>query len=157
MVDIVMGTERYLSELQATDRYLSENIGASLPVSSEDRRQWREARDGVEESLDSIEEVRFEAVGRFLPELPEEGYPFQYGSLPRRRLEVTFSRQCNEESDRGSDGPAQLWCDIKGIISMIPPHSKEQLGKHLPWLILKGKDLPVDDIMKEVCLREGGL
>jgi hypothetical protein len=176
MTDIVMGTERHLTELEENEVYLAEGHGESYPihdeasvvVRDEDFLHWFRKtfelykRDGTIRytniAVDSIQEIRFEADGRFLPETQEEAYNHsREGPLDREGLSVRFSNLQESPIPDTNDGSSLLTCNLRGIMSLFPPRDDKVLGNYPPQVNFIGDDLPIAEIMEEVCPNTGPL
>jgi hypothetical protein len=175
MTDIVMGTERHLRELEENQVYLAEGTGEGFQkpdeasfIRDKDFLHWFRKTfelyktDGTIRytniAVDSIQEIRFEADGRFLPETQDEAYNHSLKEpLDREYLVVRFDNPQGSPIADTDHRSSILKCNLRGIMSLFPPRDDKVLGNYLPQINFEGDNLPIAEIMEEVCSSTGSL
>jgi hypothetical protein len=151
MANIVLGTEQRLIEIGEEMAYLSRHTGVSIPIPDDKRRRWARAWMGSD-GFCSIKEIQFEANGRFLPDTQEGAYTFPLEGLYLYSLKVTFHNAVEMPITNLEDRASIMKCNLRGLVSLFPPTNSKDHRRYLPTLQFPVYNLPIGDILKEVCL-----
>jgi hypothetical protein len=132
--------------------YLANHKGAQIPIREHVRRDWARIHFGSY-GVHSIDKIHFEADGRFLPETQGGAHTFPLEGLDRHySLQVTFHKSVETSIPNLEDQASIMKCNLRGIVSLFPPTNNKDRRRSLPSLYLPEYNLPVGDILKEVCL-----